>query len=131
MKTLHRTLRLLACSVVAVILQSCYYDEVIPVEEPVGDVGNVSFSADLIPIFNSSCNNTGCHSAGGQKPDLTAPNAYNSLINGGYINIAVPESSSLYLWMRGENGTPMPLSGPDATYNAKVLAWIEQGALNN
>ena len=28
-------------------------------------------------------------------------------------------------------GTPMPTTGSNATYNAKVLRWIELGALNN
>jgi hypothetical protein len=113
------------------VLSGCYYDQVIPVEPSVGDVGNVTFSAGIIPIFNSSCNVTGCHSAGGQKPNLTAASAYTSLMNGGYIDKTTPENSLLYQWMEGNKGTPMPVSGPNATYNAKVLKWIELGALNN
>lgn len=113
------------------IMNACYYDQVLPIEEPVGDVGDVSFSADIIPIFNKSCNAAGCHNAGGQKPNLTAGSAYTSLINGGYINSGNPESSELYMWMKGNRALPMPPSGSDATYNATVLAWIEQGALNN
>jgi hypothetical protein len=112
------------------IMNACYYDEVLP-QESVGDVGEMSFSADIIPIFNASCNVSGCHNQGGQKPNLSAAGAYTSLINGGYINTTNPENSSLYKWMKGENGTPMPVSGSNETYNAKVLAWIEQGALNN
>ena len=112
------------------IMNACYYDEVLP-QESVGDVGEMSFSADIIPIFNASCNVSGCHNKGGQKPDLSAENAFNTLTNGGYIDKATPESSSLYLWMTGKKGTPMPVSGSNATYNAKVLAWIEQGAHNN
>lgn len=112
------------------LMNACYYDEVLPVDA-VGDVGEVSFSKDIIPIFNASCNSTGCHNQGGQKPNLTPTNAYSSLTSGGYIDKNSPESSSLYQWMNGEKSLPMPLSGPNATYNAKVLAWIEQGALNN
>jgi hypothetical protein len=113
------------------IMNACYYDEVLPKEDNVGDVGEMSFSKDIVVIFNTSCNVSGCHNRGGQKPDLSADNAFNSLTNGGYINTTTPESSSLYLWMTGKKGTPMPVSGSNATYNAKVLAWIEQGALNN
>lgn len=116
--------------ILVIIMNACYYDQVLPAE-PVGDVGEMSFSKDIIPIFNASCNSTGCHNQGGQKPNLTATNAYSSLTSGGYIDKNPPESSSLYQWMNGEKGLPMPLSGPNATYNAKVLAWIEQGALNN
>lgn len=112
------------------IMNACYYDEVLPIEN-VGDIGEMSFSTDIIPIFNSSCNSAGCHNQGGQKPNLTAASAYTSLTSGGYIDTKSPEASSLYLWMRGEKSLPMPLSGPNATYNAKILAWIEQGALNN
>jgi hypothetical protein len=113
-----------------IIMNGCYYDQVLPVE-PVGDVGEISFAADIIPIFNSSCNSVGCHNQGGQKPNLTAANAYTSLTSGGYVNTNTPEASSLYQWMNGEKSLPMPLTGPNETYNAKVLAWIEQGALDN
>jgi len=111
-------------------INACYYDEVLPATSN-SEVGDVQFVSGLIPIFNSSCNISGCHSAGGQKPNLTAPNAYTSLINGGYIDKSVPENSLLYQWMKGLKGTPMPVSGSNATYNAKVLAWIKQGAFND
>jgi hypothetical protein len=117
--------------VMLVLLNSCYYDDVIPVEKPVGDVGTIKFTADLVPIFSSSCSVSGCHSAGGQKPNLSASSAFISLTTGGYINKTVPESSIIYQRMKGSNGTPMPVSGSNAVYNAKVLAWIKQGALNN
>jgi hypothetical protein len=91
----------------------------------------VSFAADVIPIFNSSCNQSGCHNSGGKSPDLSISNAYNSLQNGGYLNLNSPENSELYLWMSGKKGTPMPLSGVNKKYNAMVLAWLKQGCKNN
>jgi hypothetical protein len=106
---------------------SCYYDAVLEPEIS----GDVSFSADIIPIFNASCNFAGCHNSGGIPPDLSPGNAFNALNAGNYINVSSPEDSELYRWMRGERAQPMPLSGPNATYNATVLAWIKQGALNN
>jgi hypothetical protein len=118
---------LLASFFLAFLITSCYYDTVLAPEIS----GPVSFSQDIIPIFNQSCNMAGCHNAGGTPPDLSPAGAYNALVNGNYINAASPEASELYLWMRGERGLPMPLSGPNATYNATVLAWIRQGALNN
>lgn len=119
--------KLLVGIIVALIVGSCYYDTVLEPEVS----GQVSFSGDIIPIFNASCNSAGCHNTGGIRPDLSPANAYNALINGGYINTSAPESSELYRWMRGERDLPMPLSGPNANYNATVLAWIKQGALNN
>jgi hypothetical protein len=111
-------------------VKGCYYDQVIPVDAPVGDVGEVLFSKDILPIFNASCNSSGCHN-GSVAPDLRPDKAYNALMSGNYINKADPDKSELILWMKGNKGLPMPLSGPDATYNAKVLAWIKQGALDN
>ena len=109
----------------------CYYDEVLPEDLKISDDQQISFANDIIPIFNQSCNFAGCHNSPSQPPDLLPANAYNSLNNGGYINIASPENSELYQWMKGNRGTPMPVEGANAAYNAKVLTWIRQGALNN
>lgn len=111
-------------------IQACYYDDFLPADDSEA-VGTVNFNTDLIPIFNTSCNLSGCHSTGGKKPNLSPSTAYTSLINGGYINKSAPENSLIYQWMKGLKGTPMPVSGSNATYNAKVLAWIKQGALND
>lgn len=109
---------------------SCYYDATLEPLTPEVTT-DVSFANDILPIFNQSCNTSGCHNAGGTRPDLSPANAYNALTGGNYINLAAPEQSNLYKWMRGQGGLPMPLSGPNAAYNATVLAWIKQGAKNN
>lgn len=117
---------------IAVILIAglgCYNDAVI---YPVGDyTGEVSFTSDVIPIFNAECNTSGCHNPGGVKPDLSPANAYISLTTGGYIIIETPEESELYRWMKGLEAVPMPPSGSDALNTSIVLAWIQQGALEN
>ncbi|HRJ29817.1 MAG TPA: hypothetical protein PLV21_03645 [Cyclobacteriaceae bacterium] len=125
-----KTIRTISITLVIVsALTSCYYDQVIEIDKPI-EVGEMSFSADIVPIFNQSCNASGCHN-GSVAPNLMPASAYSSLINGGYINTNDPERSELYQWMKGNRTLPMPLSGPNATYNAKILAWIKQGALNN
>jgi len=116
--------------VIMLFFAGCYYDSYIMPETP-EITRDVSFSRDIIPIFNQSCNTAGCHSLGGTAPDLTPTNAFNALRSGDYINTTTPESSELYKWMIGERAVPMPLSGPNQNYNAYVLAWIKQGALNN
>ena len=106
---------------------SCKYDEVLPFEpDPTVDV---LFSQDIIPIFEGSCISSGCHN-GSVAPDLRAANAYDALWTGGYINVGTPEQSELYLWMTDAKG-PMPPLGSNATNNALVLQWIQQGAENN
>jgi hypothetical protein len=108
---------------------SCKYDEVLPKEPDPGY--QASFSQDIIPIFNASCNQSGCHNGAGHQPDLRSFAAYESLWNGNYIDTLLPSQSQLYQWMSGAKGLPMPIEGANATYNAVVLQWIEQGALNN
>lgn len=129
MKIFQLTIKTFLIIIVSGMLTSCYYDEMIKIDKPV-EVGEVSFENDIVPIFNASCNTSGCHN-GSVAPNLLPANAYSALTNGDYVNTSNPEDSELYQWMKGNRGLPMPLSGSDATYNAKVLAWIKQGALND
>lgn len=112
-------------------LAGCYKDRTVYFETGEEVTRPVSFATDIIPIFNASCNSSGCHNRGGIAPDLSPSNSYNSLQNGNYVNTSAPESSELYLWMTGKKGTPMPVSGINKDYNSLVLAWIKQGAQNN
>lgn len=108
----------------------CYKDKTVLFDTGDEISRPVSFNAEIIPILNNSCNTSGCHSTGGIAPDLSASNAYLSL-TGSYVNTGDPQASSLYLWMTGKKGTPMPTSGINKDYNALILAWIKQGAKNN
>ena len=128
-----RLIQVTAIIYVFSLLSACYNDAVIPeLPEDPGDLPqDVSFSGDVIPIFDADCNVSGCHSSGGIDPDLTSANAYSELISGGYINVDDPVNSELYQWMKGNRSIPMPVSGSVASYNATVLAWITQGAENN
>ncbi len=113
------------------LLIGCYKDKTILFDTGEEITRPVSFASDIVPIFSSSCNSSGCHSAGSKSPDLSIANAYASLSNGGFINTGDPQSSELYLWMTGKKGTPMPVNGVNKDFNALVLAWLKQGALNN
>jgi len=85
----------------------------------------VSFQNDILPIFSSN-NCTSCH-GGGLDPDLRASNAYNSLINGGYVNTTNPASSVLYTTLKSSpHNTRCSVQDQN-----KILAWITQGALND
>ncbi len=112
-------------------LAGCYKDKTILFDTGSEITRPVSFANDIIPIFNKSCNSSGCHNSGGKAPDLTSPNAYNSLQNGNYTNTQAADNSELFLWMTGKKGTPMPPDGSNKDYNSLVLAWIKQGAQNN
>ena len=115
---------------VILVLTGCYKDKTVSVDAPVV-TKTVSFSQDLVPLFSKSCAFSGCHSTGGQAPNLLAANAYNALIIGNYITKTSPASSIIYLKLTGKKGTPMPVTGVNPDYAALVLAWIKQGGNNN
>jgi hypothetical protein len=103
------------------------------VKNPGADItATMSFSSDIAPIFSTSCALSGCHVPGGKVPDLTTANAYKSLSSGSYFKANDPDNSVLMLWLTGKKSPVMPLgNGPNAQINAKIYAWINQGAKNN
>lgn len=124
-----RTLKtLFSLIVLAIIMSGCAYnwiveEEVIDPTDP--DAPDVSFSAEIVPIFSSKC--VSCHSTGNQNPDLTAANAYSSLNTSRYINTSEPASSLIYT-KPSPSGSHVKYSESEA---ALVLTWITQGAQNN
>ena len=133
MKKKFLSFQIIPALLIISLVSGCYYDEVIPDPSIYGptDDTEVTFSGDIIPIFNSSCNLSGCHGPGEVPPDLSAANAYNSLQNGGYIDVANPEQSELYQWVNGNRAVPMPVSGTNPNTASTILSWIKQGAQNN
>lgn len=108
---------------------SCQYDfEVKPEPTPPPEPGDtLSFSAVIVPIFTAKC--VACH-GGSEAPDLRAENAYNSLQSTGLINTAIPEDSKIYTYPNPDvSGHVWKKYSADEA--AKVLFWIQQGALNN
>ncbi|MBL7815408.1 MAG: hypothetical protein JNL70_10365 [Saprospiraceae bacterium] len=95
----------------------------------------VSFSQDIVPIFNKNCNTSGCHSGSSPagKLNLEASMAYTQLTKkgSGYIDTLTPQYSVLYASMNATTN-PMPPNGRlDNCTIELVLKWIEQKAKNN
>jgi hypothetical protein len=111
-------------------LSGCYKDKTV-ILDAAEVTRPVSFVGDIVPIFNESCNVSGCHASGGKVPNLTASAAYTSLITGNYVNPDDPSNSVLYQWLSGKKPTQMPVTGINKNYNALILAWIKQGAQSN
>ena len=106
--------------------QSCEYDWV--EAEPLNPSDTLSFSAEIIPIFERGCNASVCHGPGGKDPVLAPDQAYNNLTTGGFVDTANPENSIIYSVMAPGGSMSNYTSTGDAD---KVLIWIKQGALNN
>jgi hypothetical protein len=131
MKNNIRLLVVVLAAITINIMTGCYKDKTVLFDTGAEITRPVSFAKDIIPIFNSSCNISGCHTAGAKAPDLSAANAYNSLSVGNFYNTTAAENSLIYQWMTGKKSTPMPVGGINKDYNALILAWIKQGAQNN
>lgn len=123
MKTKHVIL-IIALFTIVCGLWSCQWHTIEPVEIVTPD--EVSFSNDLESVFNGKCGS--CHSSG--SLNFSTGNAYSTLINGGYINIGNPESSSVYTKMKDDKHPSASGTFSD-TELAILLAWIEQGATEN
>jgi hypothetical protein len=116
--------------VVIVVSLGCYRDVISPGSDPNGPPAFVSFSGDLIPIFNTNCNSNGCHDATpSHAPSLVPDKAYNALMSGGYVNTTVPDQSTIYVVCK--SGSMPPTGALKASDTQKILDWIRNGAPNN
>ena len=106
----------------------------------------VSFSTDVMGIFNTYCNN--CHTAGGPPAQLNLDpgSAYANIVDVPATELASmdriepgdPDNSYMVNKLQGSHlsvggsGTVMPPSGglPQATINL-MRTWVSEGALNN
>jgi hypothetical protein len=112
------------------LISSCEYGfiEFETVEpDPDPDV-ELSFSDEIIPIFNNKCNMTGCHTAGHFAVDLTPENAWQDIHDKGLLDLENPANSSFYTKLV-EPGTHDNRSLP--AEQQKILQWITEGAKNN
>ena len=107
------------------MFSSCNYDYIYPEPIPIRDF---SFKTDIIPMFNKSCNAT-CHAKGATPPDLSAANAYASIMAiPNLINITTPKESIFYVKLSTGSMKDLGMTDADKTI---FLKWIEQGAKDN
>jgi hypothetical protein len=109
----------------------CYKGTTIDLNQDLVITKDVSFAADLIPIFEKNCSISGCHATGGIAPDLSTGKVYNSLTTSDFLDLSNPENSELYGFVSGKISPAMPIGGADPVIAATILAWIQQGAQNN
>ncbi len=106
-------------------LVSCQWHTIEPLEVDIinpDTADTVSFSTDIQPIFDDSCN--ACHN--NKSPILTDAVSYSNLTSGGYLNTDDPESSIIITKIT--DGHFASYSSAEQTL---ILTWIHQGANNN
>lgn len=102
-------------------LQSCYYDkedQLYPNSNYVDTNAVITFAANVKPIFDTKCATSGCHTNGGQSPNLSTYTGISS-------NIARVKVRAIDL-------KTMPSSGPLGANEIAILTkWINSGYPNN
>ena len=114
------------------IMMGCYKKTTLLVDDSPAITKTVSFSSDIVPLLTTNCAKSGCHN-GTISPDLSAANAFTSLVDGNFVSTSTPSNSLVYLWLTGKEAATMPLgaSNNPSNINGFILAWITQGAENN
>jgi hypothetical protein len=92
----------------------------------------VSFSNDIIPVFNAHCNTSGCHGSGSPAAGLNlSPSvAYSQLFTKHEIDTTNASNSNLYIEVA--SGQMPKAGGKLSDYNISLIQkWIQQKAKNN
>jgi hypothetical protein len=105
--------------IVSFLLYSCEKETLVQDTLPT----NVSFQTDILPMFQVC---TGCHGIGA-SPDLTVGNAYQSIIDGDYLNTSSPEESQLIITLNGSSHNSLL----NQSQKNMIMGWIKEGAQNN
>ena len=112
---------------VALSVTGCYRDVIVPAVATSKPPQAVSFSTQIAPILAANCAKSGCHVPGSQMPYMDTPEAYKDLINGGFVDIIVPNQSIIYQMLNGQMQQYIPSSADIQL----IYDWIRNGAPNN
>lgn len=109
------------------LMASCDYEVIEPVDV---QVTNVSFSNDIIPIFEGSCALSGCHDATTKIMgiDFSAANAYQTIQSKSLVTAGDPDNSKLYVKISTSGTHDGRASVSDQGY---IKQWITEGAKDN
>ena len=132
MKSKH-ILNVVVFAILVSFFTACEYEFVEPKKPapivPPGDT--ISFSLNIVPIWNNGNKCTSCHGNGGSGGlNLLPDDAYNSIISNGLVDQAKPVNSKIYYYA---NPTSSNHSYKKYTVDEAeaVLQWIKDGAKNN
>lgn len=108
------------------LFSACEYKFIEPKDPNIDPDQTISFSSDIIPIFEDKC--VDCHSPSGTVVSLEAGDAYNNILGGGLVDTENPDQSIIYTKAE-PNASHAALYSVDEA--GTVLLWIQQGAENN
>ena len=112
--------------IAAISLSSCKHDSIPPIIDESTIKDTVYFNDVVLPIIQSNCAKSNCHSAGEEEPDLSNYNSIMKLVKAGD-----PQNSRLYKYAIGSEMPPAPNTPLNLQQVTSIYGWIKQGALNN
>lgn len=103
---------------------SCSKDKVTQVAISAECADTISFSNEVLPLFNQNCSTSGCHDAGSAASGFVFTN---------HGNISATADQALGAMRHDAGFTPMPFGGAKLADSLiqKVECWIAQGKMNN
>jgi uncharacterized membrane protein len=117
---LKRILGITAILAMALLYFSCKHETVIPEQK-------VCFTADVQPIINANCANTGCHDAITHEEGIDL-SSYNGIMK--EVSAGKPYDSELYDIIRSGEMPPSPRTALNSDQMKLIYVWILQGAKN-
>jgi hypothetical protein len=126
---MQKNLMIILVMILVATFSACEYEFIEPKKSNILPADTLSFATDIIPIFaNDNCIN--CHSSAGTQFSLTADKAFQNISDLNLVDLDQAEKSILYSVPNPAN--PEPHSGVYSVDNAaRILIWIQQGAMNN
>jgi hypothetical protein len=130
-------INILCLAALAVFLGTGCKDEN-PVDDSPSNIvfptSNVSYGAQVQPLFNQACAYAGCHDDG-QHQSILSLTSYAGVMSGQALVVVPgkPDQSNLVLRIEGRVGNRMPLNRNPLNQNqiTGIRAWIGEGAKNN
>lgn len=111
---------------VVIILVSCKNETTPPIIDENTIPSGICFDSDILPLVQSNCAKSGCHTGGDEDPDLSNYNNIMKLVKAGD-----PLNSKLYKYAIGSEMPPPPDQPLNLEQVTLIYGWIKQGALNN
>lgn len=110
----------------AFLLFSCKNESTPPIIDENTIPSGICFDSDILPLVQSNCAKSGCHSGGDEDPDLSN---YNNIMK--LVKTGDPLNSKLYKYAIGSEMPPPPNQPLNLEQVTLIYGWIKQGALNN
>ncbi len=116
--------KIIGLSAFVFLLASCTHS----VDNP-ENIQTVCFEKDVLPIFQTNCALSGCHSSSSAEEGIVL-DSYQNIIK--HVKPNSAKDSPVYEAITDSWGEIMPPNGPLSKENrTAIFLWIEQGAKNN